>query len=46
MQTIKALAKHTNKNVDVVLLDFEKAYDMVRLKFLQSVMGKLSFHES
>ena len=41
-----ALAKRTNNKVAVVLLDFEKAYDRVCWKFLESVMGKLGFQET
>ena len=43
---VVALAKRTINKVVVVLLDFEKAYERVCWKFLESVMGKLSFQES
>ena len=41
-----ALARRTNNKVAMVLLDFEKAYDMVCWNFLESVMGKLGFQET
>ena len=41
-----SLAKCTNNKIVVVLLDFEKEYDMVCWNFLESMMGKLGFQES